>query len=154
MVHQFRSLGQQIDDVTVNLLHRTATIHELTTGTHIGGHIRNRSVCSYQEEISKSFLEVALAEGIVLVILIHVAHGRDIAHSNVSIINQIVRTLPHLVQSRLCLEVTGTQSTKQPVRTGNIVGVEFQYFRELTPTEHIVKPVAINTCHPSINSHL
>ena len=75
MVHQIRSLGQQIDDVTVNLLHRTAAVHELTTGTHVGSHIWNRSVSSNQHEVSKSFLEVALADGIVLVILAHIAHG-------------------------------------------------------------------------------
>ena len=75
MVHQIRSLGQQIDNVTVNLLYRTAAVHKLTTGAHVGCHIWNRSISSNQQEVSKSFLEVALAERIVFVILIHIFHG-------------------------------------------------------------------------------
>ena len=151
LVHLRRCIFEQGNDLLIHLCHRHSRIVILSAHRHVGLFERHRSIGSHEEEIGESFLELHLSDGIVLVSLAYVAHCLNVTYGFVGVVDEVVRSFPHLVERALALKVAGTEVAEEPVGTRDVVGIEFEHTWELSPAHHVVEPVAIYAGDPLVN---
>ena len=98
-------------------------------------------------------MEMQFADGVVLCNIGNVLHCADMAFSVVGTSDESVAPFPKGIgKVGFSLEITCTEGTKKPIGTGYIVSVELQHTWEISPTEHIVNPLGIDTCYPLVTS--